>query len=191
MKRRKNIEELEERVKGCSKCDLSENRTNAVLGEGPGDADLMFIGEAPGREEDKEGRPFVGRAGKLLDELLENIGLAREEVYITNIILCRPPNNRDPEEEEIEACTPYLDEHISIVDPEIIVPLGSFATSYILDKYDLGDGTISGIHGKVFSVSNLKGQFKIIPQYHPAAALYNPELEDVLEEDFKKIEENL
>ena len=182
-----NLQRLEKEIDNCKKCKLYENRTQIVVGGGTPETDVLFVGEAPGRQEDKEGKPFVGRAGELLDELLEDIGLERNEVYITNTVLCRPPNNRDPEEEEIEACTPYLDKHIDIIDPEVIVPLGSFATSYILDKYDIDAGTISNIHGEVFSVSNLKGQFKIIPQYHPAAVLYNPDLKEVLEEDFNRI----
>ncbi len=186
-----DYEKFKEGIKGCEKCKLHENRTQIVIGDGTKEADILFVGEAPGRQEDKKGRPFVGRAGNLLDKLLEGIGLDREKVYITNIVLCRPPNNRDPEEEEIEKCTNYLDKHIDLVDPEVIVPLGSFATSYILDKYDLDGGSISSIHGEVYSVSNLQGQFKIVPQYHPAAALYNPELEEVLEEDFEKVEENI
>lgn len=185
------FEQFEKDVRGCEKCELSENRTQIVIGDGTPEADILFVGEAPGRQEDKKGRPFVGRAGKLLDELLGEIGLEREEVYITNIVLCRPPNNRDPKDEEIKACTDYLDRHIRIVDPEVIVPLGSFATSYILDKYDLDNGSISRVHGEVFSISNLKGRFKIIPQYHPAAALYNPDLKEVLKEDFEKVRENI
>jgi len=185
------IEDLEKDIRGCEKCGLSEKRTQIVIGDGTSEADILFIGEAPGRQEDKKGRPFVGRAGKILDGLLEEIGLDREDVYITNIVLCRPPNNRDPEEEEIDRCTGYLDKHIKIVDPDVIVPLGSFATSYILDKYGLGDGSISRLHGEVFSVSNLEGNFKIVPQYHPAAALYNPDLREVLEEDFRRVSEVL
>ncbi|MFP4116688.1 MAG: type-4 uracil-DNA glycosylase [Candidatus Aenigmatarchaeota archaeon] len=186
-----SYEELKEDISDCKKCKLHKNRTQIVIGDGTPEADILFVGEAPGRQEDKQGRPFVGRAGNLLDRLLEEINLEREEVYITNIVLCRPPNNRDPEEEEIENCTSYLDKHINLVDPEVIVPLGSFASSYILDKYDLEGGSISSIHGQMFSVSNLQGQFKIIPQYHPAAALYNPDLKDVLRKDFKKVEENI
>lgn len=186
-----DFEDLKEEISGCEKCQLHENRTQIVIGDGTPQADILFVGEGPGRQEDKQGKPFVGRAGELLDELLDDIDLDREEVYITNIVLCRPPNNRDPEDQEIEKCTPYLDKHIDIIDPEVIVPLGSFATSYILNKYDLDDGNISSIHGEVFSVSNLKGRFKIIPQYHPAATLYNPDLEEVLKEDFETVEENI
>jgi len=185
------LEDLKKDISGCEKCDLSDNRTQIVVGDGSPGADILFVGEAPGRQEDKKGRPFVGRAGKLLDELLEEIGLEREEVYITNIVLCRPPKNRNPKDPEIKNCTGYLDSHIRIVDPDIIVPLGSFATSYILDKYDLDNGSISNVHGNLFSVSNLEGQFKIIPQYHPAAALYNPDLKEVLVSDFHKILEVL
>ncbi len=184
-----DLQELKEDINGCKKCNLHKKRTQIVVGDGVSDADIMFIGEAPGRQEDKEGKPFVGRAGQLLDSFLEDIDLDRNEVYITNIVLCRPPNNRNPEDEEIEKCTCYLDRHIEIVDPRVIVPLGSFATSYILDKYGIDGGTISSVHGEVFTVNNLKGSFRIVPQYHPAAALYNPDLKKVIYSDFEKVKE--
>ncbi len=184
-----DLGELERDIRGCERCKLHRKRAQIVVGDGSSDADILFVGEAPGRQEDREGIPFVGRAGKLLDSFLDGIGLDRSDVYITNIVLCRPPNNRDPEDEEIKRCTEYLDRHIDILDPDVIVPLGSFATSYILDKYDLRGGSISSVHGKVFTVSNLKGSFKVVPQYHPAAALYNPDLKNIICDDFEKVKE--
>jgi len=149
----------------------------------------MFVGEAPGFNEDLQGKPFVGKAGKIFDELLESGGITRSEVYITNILKCRPPGNRNPKEEEIKACTPYLNRQIEIIKPKIICCLGNFATSYIMKKFNLKSKIqgISKIHGKVFNISNLLGIRYIIPLYHPAVAVYNPEMKKVLIEDFAKI----
>ena len=129
--------QLEDAVANCRKCSLWKTRSNPVVGGGSKDAKVMFIGEAPGYWEDVKGRPFVGRAGRVLDELLESINLSREEVYITNILKCRPPNNRNPLQSEIEACTPYLDRQIELMNPEIIATLGNFALSYISEKFGL------------------------------------------------------
>ncbi|MFB6215814.1 MAG: uracil-DNA glycosylase family protein [Candidatus Aenigmatarchaeota archaeon] len=175
------VKRIVDRVKDCKKCRLSDSRNNTVPGEGDGDADIMLVGEGPGKNEDIEGRPFVGRAGEILDKLLDSVGLDRNEIYITNIVKCRPPENRNPRKDEIETCTPYLDEQISIIEPDVISPLGSFATAYILDKYDLDKGKISEVHGKTFSSENLK----IYPQYHPAAAIYDPSKMEVLKKDFE------
>jgi len=181
------MKSIEKGVRNCRKCSLWETRTNPVVGEGSLDPKVMFIGEAPGYNEDKEGRPFVGKAGKVLDELLESIGLKREEIYITNVLKCRPPNNRDPKSEEIKACTPYLDRQISIVKPSVICTLGNFATSYILEKFGIKPENIGKLHGKVYRVKNLMIDASIIPLYHPAAAVYNPEMKAILMEDFRKI----
>lgn len=189
--RGRKLSKLKEKIEGCKKCDLWENRTKAVPGGGPAGADLMFIGEAPGGEEDKQGKPFVGKAGSFLDELLESIDLDREDVFIGNILKCRPPNNRDPKEGEIEKCTPYLDKQIELINPTIISTLGRFATSYILKKYRIGERSMTQSHGKVFKVNSLHGVIKIIPQYHPAAVSYNPDLEEVMFEDFKVLKEKL
>jgi DNA polymerase len=185
--REKEVKSIEEEVKNCRKCPLWETRTNPVVGEGSLNPKVMFIGEAPGYNEDKEGRPFVGKAGKVLDELLESIGLKREEVYIANVLKCRPPNNRDPKPEEIKACTPYLNRQISIIKPKIICTLGNFATSYILEKFGIKPDNIGKIHGNVYRIKNLMIDTNIIPLYHPAAAIYNPERKAVLIEDFRKI----
>jgi len=176
---------VEVEVKACRKCQLWRHRKNAVPGEGNLDAAVMFIGEAPGYREDMKGRPFVGAAGKLLDEMLSRVGFSRCEVYITNVVKCRPPENRDPLSSEIETCTPYLDRQIRIIEPRFIVTLGRHAASYILPKGGFETGSITEIHGRVYE-ANLHG-FKvfIIPMYHPAAALYNAKYKDELNRDFQ------
>lgn len=166
-------------------------RTNAVPGSGNYDAKIMFVGEAPGYWEDQKGLPFVGRAGKVLDELLAEISLKREDVYITNIVKCRPPNNRDPDEDEIKACSPYLDRQIDIIRPKVIVPLGRHSMSYLLRKFGFEPEPISRIHGKVFEARTLFGKIIIMPMYHPAVALYRPQLREELRNDFKKLKEIL
>ncbi|MCO6041229.1 MULTISPECIES: type-4 uracil-DNA glycosylase [Thermococcus] len=185
------MKKLEEKIKACKKCPLGELRTNAVPGSGSYDAKIMFVGEAPGYWEDQKGLPFVGRAGKVLDELLESIGLRREEVYITNVVKCRPPNNRDPTEEEIKACSPYLDKQIDIIRPKVIVPLGRHSMAYILKKFGFEPEPISKMHGKVLEARTLFGKIVIMPMYHPAVALYKPQLREELEKDFKKLKETL
>lgn len=181
------MKKLEEKIKNCKKCPLGMLRTNAVPGSGSYDADVMFVGEAPGYWEDQKGLPFVGRAGKVLDELLAEIGLKREDVYITNIVKCRPPNNRDPNEDEIKACSPYLDRQIDIIRPKIIAPLGRHSMSYILRKFGFEPEPISRIHGKIFEARILFGRIIIMPMYHPAVALYRPQLKEELRRDFKKL----
>ncbi len=181
------MKKLEERIRSCKKCPLSALRTNAVPGSGSYDAKVMFVGEAPGYWEDQKGLPFVGRAGKVLDELLSEIGLKREDVYITNIVKCRPPNNRDPNEGEIKACSPYLDRQIDMIRPKIIVPLGRHSMSYILRKFGFEAEPISRIHGKTFEARTLFGKVIIMPMYHPAVALYRPQLKEELRKDFKKL----
>jgi len=179
------LEKINEEIKSCKKCPLSETRINAVPGSGNEKAKIMFIGEAPGRNEDIQGLPFVGAAGKFLDELLNEINLSRNDVFITNVAKCRPPNNRDPTKEEIEMCHGYLDRQIEIINPKIICTLGRFSMEYILDKFNISHGSITISHGKIFEIKNLFGKFLIIPMYHPAAALYNPNLKDTIREDFK------
>ena len=178
-------------LESCRKCDLWRTRTKVVVGEGNEHADVMFIGEAPGYYEDQQGRPFVGPAGKFLDELIESIGLKRRDVYITNIVKCRPPGNRDPTEEEIRACLPYLEEQIRKINPKVIVMLGRHASNTIMSKYNIKFNGISQDHGKVFKISSLFGVKKLIPMYHPAAALYNPSLKEELKKDFKVIADEL
>jgi len=161
------LKELKKICENCTLCDLSKTRTNVVFGEGSPNADIMFIGEGPGEMEDKSGRPFVGRAGKLLTKMIENVlKLPRNEVYIANIVKCRPPNNRVPSIEEAEACKPYLLKQIEIINPKILVCLGKTAFMYLLN-----DNTpISRVRGQIFE---FKGK-KVIPTYHPSFLLRNP-----------------
>jgi len=184
-----HIENIQKRVFECRRCDLWKTRNNPVFGEGSITADIMFIGEAPGFNEDKQGRPFVGRAGKLLDEMLESINLSRNDVYIANILKCRPPNNRNPEKGEIESCTEFLNEQIEIISPKIIVPLGNFAVQYIFKKYGFESKMISKVHGKIFKKTTLFGPISIIPMYHPAIATYNPNKKSILLEDIQVLDQ--
>jgi len=181
------MERIEERIKTCKRCELWETRTNPVVGAGSLSAKIVFVGEAPGYYEDLKGEPFVGKAGKVLDELLASVELQRSEVYIANVLKCRPPGNRNPTTEEIRACTLYLDAQLEIIHPEIIATLGNFSLSYIFDKFGLHSkkDKISKIHGKVFAVSTIAGVVKIVPLYHPAVATYNPNMKGALIEDFK------
>jgi DNA polymerase len=172
-------------IAGCTRCRLAEGRTQVVFGVGNPDADLMFVGEAPGFHEDKQGYPFVGQAGKLLDELLNGIGLTREDVYIANVIKCRPPGNRDPMPDEIEACEAHLFRQVELIEPRIVGTLGNFATKLLSGK-QLG---ITRVHGQEQEVV-LGGRSVILyPLYHPAAALYTPAMLKVLQEDFARIPE--
>ncbi len=172
------LTELYEQVRVCTLCDLSKGRTHAVPGEGPENAPVMFIGEAPGFHEDREGRPFVGPAGKYLDELLGLIDMKREQVYICNVIKCRPPQNRDPLPEEMAACRPYIDKQLELIKPKVVITISRFAMArWFPDK------KISEIHGKPKKFGNLV----VLPMYHPAAALHQPSLKRVLEEDFKRV----
>lgn len=160
----RTIEEAALDASTCTRCRLAQGRTQVVYGVGDPNADLMFIGEAPGFHEDKQGEPFVGAAGQLLNELLNEIDVPRHEVYINNVILCRPPGNRDPYPDELEACKPWLDERIAIIDPSVVVTLGNWATRYILGK----QVSISRVRGQRFPWN---GRI-VIPTYHPAAVLH-------------------
>jgi len=167
----------------CTKCDLHKSRTKSVPGEGPYDARIMFVGEGPGQTEDEQGRPFVGAAGKFLTELLESIGLKRSDVFITNIVKCRPPNNRAPRKSEIEACNPYLQAQIRLINPRIVCALGTPAISTLM-----GDGySASRFHGQPLT----KGEVTILPMYHPAAALYDASLKETIYHDFKILKQLL
>lgn len=172
------LTELYEEIANCQRCILSQARTHTVPGEGPEDAEIVFIGEGPGFHEDQQGRPFVGQAGRLLEELLEGIGLTREDVYICNVIKCRPARNRDPQPEEIEACKPYLDRQIELIGPRMIVTLGRFS----MERYFPG-AKISHIHGRPRKM----GGIIYYPMYHPAAALHQRKWLQVIEEDMAKI----
>lgn len=172
------LHDLNERVAGCRACGLSEGRTRTVPGDGDPNAELMFIGEGPGFHEDQQGRPFVGRAGQLLDDLLAGIGLSRADVFVANVVKCRPPQNRDPQPDEIAACKPYLDEQLNGIRPKLIVPLGRFATQYFLPGAAMGRSRGAAVRA---------GQWLIYPVYHPAAALRQASLLQVLQEDFARI----
>jgi uracil-DNA glycosylase family 4 len=172
------LEQLADQVRACQKCRLAQTRTRAVPGEGPANATVMLIGEGPGFHEDRQGRPFVGPSGNLLEQMLAGIGLSRQQVYITNVVKCRPPGNRDPQPDEIAACRPYLDHQIELIKPSIIVTLGRFSMA----RYFPGQ-----------SITRIHGQFKhedgrvIIPMFHPAAALRNEQWMAALRQDFAKV----
>jgi DNA polymerase len=172
------LRRLEKTIRVCTDCKLHLSRKNAVPGEGPSGARVMFIGEGPGFHENEQGRPFVGAAGKFLEELLAGIGLTREQVFICNVVKCRPPGNRDPLPEEVEACAKYLDEQIRIVDPRVIVTLGRFSMA----RYFPG-ARISAIHGK----HKQFGERTVVAMYHPAAALHQPSLRQDLVTDFGEL----
>ncbi|WP_338603801.1 type-4 uracil-DNA glycosylase [Sulfolobus tengchongensis] len=185
-----NLDEVANEIRSCKKCKLWQFRKNAVPGEGNSKAEVMFIGEAPGENEDNEGRPFVGAAGKLLTKLInEVLGLSRAEVFITNVVKCRPPNNRDPEEDEINACSPYLDMQIELIKPRIIVTLGRHSSSYLFRKMGMKMESISRVRGKFYTWNNNEHKILVFPTYHPAAALYNPPIRKILEEDFRRVKE--
>jgi uracil-DNA glycosylase len=170
-------------VAGCTSCALAQGRTQVVFGAGSPAADLMFVGEAPGFHEDKQGVPFVGAAGKLLEKLLAGIGLTREEVYIANVLKCRPPGNRDPLPDEIASCEPHLFKQIELIQPKVIATLGNFATKLLSGK----PTGITRVHGQEQEVT-LGGQRVLLyPIFHPAAALYTPRMLEVLESDFRRI----
>lgn len=164
----------------CTKCELQFSRKNAVPGEGPANAQIMFIGEGPGFHENEQGRPFVGAAGHFLDELLASIHMRRADVFITNIVKCRPPGNRDPKLEEIAACSDYLERQMQAINPKVIVTLGRHS----MERF-LPNAKISEVHGQAMKV---RGR-SIVPMYHPAAALHQPSLRQVIEADFKKLPE--
>jgi len=180
--RQRTLETIAAQIHTCRRCKLHDGRTHAVPGTGPTQADVFFVGEGPGAREDEQGVPFVGRSGKFLDELLESVGLSREEVFITNVVKCRPPGNRDPHVGEIQACTTYLDEQLGLIRPTLVATLGRFAM-----RHFLSDGPISEIHGQPRRLDDLV----ILPLYHPAAALYRGSLRDVVREDFQRIPELL
>jgi DNA polymerase len=172
---------------GCTSCALAEGRTQVVFGSGSPNAELMFVGEAPGFHEDKQGVPFVGAAGKLLSKLLEGIGLSRDEVYIANVLKCRPPGNRDPLPEEIASCEPHLFKQIELIQPKLIATLGNFSTKLLSGK----PNGITQVHGREQKVTLGGMDVTLYPIFHPAAALYTPRMLEVLEADFRRIPELL
>ncbi len=172
------LTELYKEIAACQRCELAKGRTHTVPGEGPENAEIMFIGEAPGFHEDRQGRPFVGAAGKFLDELLASIGLTREDVYIGNVIKCRPPGNRDPLTDEMAACRPFLDKQIELIQPKLIVTLGRFSMARYFPNTQ-----ITRIHGQPKRI----GGRIYYPMFHPAAALHQPKWRSVVKEDMLKI----
>jgi DNA polymerase len=173
----------QEEVAGCVRCPLSRTRTQVVIGNGRLDADLMFVGEAPGYHEDRQGHPFVGQAGKLLDRLLAGIGLARGQVFVANVLKCRPPGNRDPLPAEIQACEGHLHRQVSLIQPRVVCTLGNFATKLLSGRPD----GISRVHGHELPLQIGDLPTLLYPLYHPAAALYTPAMLATLEEDFARI----
>jgi uracil-DNA glycosylase len=183
--RRQRLVEVYREASICTLCPLAETRNTVVFGAGDADADLMFVGEAPGAEEDRQGLPFVGRAGMLLTELLEGIGMSREEVFITNVLMCRPPGNRDPQPVEIEACHPYLMQKVELIEPRVIATLGNFATKLLTGSR----AGITRVRGTP-QVHRIAGRtLFLMPLLHPAAALRTPSLVDALRDDFAKLPE--
>jgi len=174
------LKEVAQQTAVCTRCDLHYSRNQSVPGTGSPRAEIMFIGEGPGFHENVQGLPFVGAAGQFLDELLADAGLKREDVFITNVVKCRPPGNRDPQAEELDACKPYLERQIAAINPDVIVTLGRFSMGHFINN-----GKISGIHGKPF----WSGGRMIVPMYHPAAALHQPSLREVVKQDFAKLPE--
>jgi uracil-DNA glycosylase len=195
--RREALKKIRDEVLALKESPLYEerikNKVHPVIGEGSHFAKIVFIGEAPGRNEAATGRPFVGAAGKILGELMESIGLKREDAYITNIVKDRPPQNRDPLPEEIEIYGPFLDRQIDIIQPPVIVTLGRFSMNYIMKKFELDFEIepISRAHGKMYDAKASYGPIKIIPLYHPAAAIYNQSLKGTIMDDFQVVKKVL
>jgi DNA polymerase len=173
------LKRISEQIAACQQCPLGQMRTKAVAGEGPPDAEIMLIGEGPGYHEDRQGRPFVGQSGRLLEHLLATIGLTREQVFITNVIKCRPPSNRDPLPQEIEACTPYLHRQIELISPLLLVTLGRFSMA----QFFPASARITRIHGQPLRQEGRS----VIPMFHPAAALRNPQWQSAMKQDFARI----
>lgn len=174
---------LYDEMRSCGKCALSKTRTNVVCGFGNEKSDIVFVGEAPGFHEDKQGKPFVGAAGKLLTELLAGIGIEREDVYIANVLKCRPPNNRSPQPDEIELCRPFLERQLELINPKAVCTMGNFASRAVLQK----EVYISKVRGVPVKL----GKFTVFPLYHPAAALHRGDMRTPLREDFDRLKEFL
>ncbi|MGI6221078.1 MAG: uracil-DNA glycosylase [Coriobacteriales bacterium] len=177
------LNEVREQALACRKCPLCETRNSVVFGVGNPEAEVMFIGEAPGKQEDLGAEPFIGAAGKYLNELLALAGINRPDIYIANVLKCRPPSNRDPQVDEIEACAPFLREQVRAIDPDVIVTLGNFATRFIL-KTDRG---ITSLRGRAYTA----GKFYVLPTFHPAAAIYDKSKCALMESDFRLLNELL
>jgi uracil-DNA glycosylase len=186
-KKTEQMNQITSEARSCLNCALGDHRKNVVLGSGSLDARIVLIGEAPGRKEDESGLPFVGSAGKLLDSLLDSSGLSRENIFIGNILKCRPPGNRRPKKAEVKACEGYLIRQLEIIKPKVIAPMGNSALSYFQSRYGLGDDVIGDAHGKVYEVEDSWGKVQLVPLYHPAAAIYRRQLLGDLEKDMKKV----
>ncbi len=191
MDKKTELEKITGEAKQCKKCSLWNSRKNVVFGSGGLSSGILFVGEAPGYNEDVRGVPFCGKAGEVLDILLSSISLKREDVYITNIIKCRPPNNRDPENDEVLSCRDYLEKQIEIISPSVICCLGRHALRYILERFSLEQqGTISSLHGKVLEHSqDMFNRTSIVALYHPAVAVYDPGKLGLLKKDFQVLKE--
>lgn len=184
-------DELEYAIRNCTRCDLHKFRRNAVPGEGNRESRIIFIGEAPGSAEDEMGRPFVGAAGKLLTMTMETLGISRESVYITNVVKCRPPGNREPRDDEVSLCSVYLEAQLRFLRPSIIVTLGNVAGRKIFSMGNMVWSGITKMRGRAYKMNILDLEVVVIPTIHPAAALYNPQLKRFLEGDFKLVKEVL
>lgn len=181
------IRALNEEIGTCTRCRLAATRTYAVPGEGPVPAQIFCIGEAPGKNEDLSGRPFVGRAGAILEGLLLSIGLGRDRVYITSILKCRPPGNRVPRKDEVASCQGYLDRQVALISPSVIVPMGQWATDQVFLRYDIPAARIGDVHGRGFPVFATDRPILVFPVYHPAAVTHNPRLRGALAGDFRSL----
>ena len=181
--RREALKAVWHEARECTRCPLADTRTTVVFGNGDADADLMFVGEAPGANEDREGLPFVGQAGKLLDKLLGEIGMDRGQVFVANVLKCRPPGNRDPQPGEIESCEPYLFQQVELIEPLVVCTLGNFATKLLR-----GDSTgITRLHGQAEVRTIGSRAVRLFPLFHPAAALYTPRTLETLRADFQRL----
>ncbi|MEM3356555.1 MAG: type-4 uracil-DNA glycosylase [Candidatus Bathyarchaeia archaeon] len=191
MQEQNELASIAAEIMHCTKCPLHKSRKNAVPGEGNPNAKIMLIGEAPGYWEDIQGRPFVGAAGKLLESLLAEIGLKRQDVFICNILKCRPPKNREPQPNEISACAPYLDRQINAIKPKLIITLGNHSTAYVFSKAKIPFEGITKHRGKPYRTEILNKPITVYPTFHPAAALYNVKYKQALTEDFRKLAQEI
>jgi DNA polymerase len=185
------LEMIAAEILNCTKCSLHKTRKNAVPGEGNPQSKIMLVGEAPGYWEDVKGKPFVGAAGKFLDTLLAIVGFLRDDVFIGNVLKCRPPGNREPMPNEIQTCTPYLDRQIRIIQPKFVVTLGNYSTAYIFSKANLPFSSITQVHGKIYETSVLSMSMTVFPTFHPAAALYSVKYKEELTNDFQRLKSEL
>ena len=182
---------IAQQILNCRKCPLHKTRKNPVPGEGNLQAKIMFIGEAPGYWEDVKGKPFVGAAGKFLDTLIAILNLSRKDIFITNVLKCRPPKNREPSPNEVQQCTPYLDKQIRIIQPKFIITLGNYSTGYILSKAGLPFNGITQAHGKFYETTILDLHVTVFPTFHPAAGLYSGRYKKLLQQDFQLLKKEI